>query len=241
MQLIGSKRIRTTAYHPIANGLVERFHRQLKVALKAQPHPEQWMDALPLVLLGIRTALKEDLHCTTAELVYGLTLRLPGEFVSPASSLPHESPTDYVTKLKATMQHIPYTSPHHHSQRATFVNKALDTCTHVLVRRDAVKRPLQQPYDGPFKVVQRSGKFFTLDINGKTNTVSLDRLKPAYMERSSSPSTPSVPQTPIVEHTSTAELTTPPTPVVRQPPLPRSTRSGRHVHWPAKLNDYFVP
>ena len=30
MQLLGSKRIRTTAYHPSSNGLVERFHRQLK-------------------------------------------------------------------------------------------------------------------------------------------------------------------------------------------------------------------
>ena len=27
--LLGTKRVRTTAYHPIANGLVERFHRQL--------------------------------------------------------------------------------------------------------------------------------------------------------------------------------------------------------------------
>ena len=27
---LGTTRIRTTAYHPIANGLVERFHRQLK-------------------------------------------------------------------------------------------------------------------------------------------------------------------------------------------------------------------
>ena len=38
------------------------------------------MDTLPLVLLGIRTALKEDLACTVAEMVYGVTLRLPGEF-----------------------------------------------------------------------------------------------------------------------------------------------------------------
>ena len=30
MCLLGSKRIRTTAYHPSSNGLVERFHRQLK-------------------------------------------------------------------------------------------------------------------------------------------------------------------------------------------------------------------
>ena len=33
MCLLGSTRIRTTAYHPAANGLVERFHRQLKASL----------------------------------------------------------------------------------------------------------------------------------------------------------------------------------------------------------------
>ena len=80
MQLLGSTRCRTTAYHPSANSLVERFHRQLKASLKAQPDPTKWTEALPLVLLGIRTALKTDLQCNTAELVYGTTLRLPGEF-----------------------------------------------------------------------------------------------------------------------------------------------------------------
>ena len=30
MRLLGTERIRTTSYHPIANGLVEQFHRQLK-------------------------------------------------------------------------------------------------------------------------------------------------------------------------------------------------------------------
>lgn len=39
MQLLGTTRCRTTAYHPSANGLVERFHRQLKASLKAQPDP----------------------------------------------------------------------------------------------------------------------------------------------------------------------------------------------------------
>ena len=77
MQLLGSKRIRTTAYHPIANGLVERFHRQLKGALKASADPSNWVDMLPIVLLGMRTSLKEDLGSSTAELVYGTTLRLP--------------------------------------------------------------------------------------------------------------------------------------------------------------------
>ncbi len=198
------------------------------------------MDALSLVLLGICTSLKEDLHCTTAELVYGLTLRLPGEFVSPTTSLPHESPADYVTKLKEAMRRVTSSSPHHHSQRTTYVNEALKTCTHVFVRRDAVKRPLQQPYDGPYKVVDRSNKFFTLEVNGKTNTVSLDRLKPAYMDNPN-PSSASLPASRSPARSSSSSDPAPPsassTPIEQAPP-PRSTRSGRHVHWPAKFSDY---
>jgi cleavage and polyadenylation specificity factor subunit 1 len=45
---------RTTDYHPAANGFVERFHRTLKAAIVC--HADQhWTEALPLVLLGIRS------------------------------------------------------------------------------------------------------------------------------------------------------------------------------------------
>ncbi len=74
MTLLGTKRAHTTSYHPQSNDMVERFHRQLKASLKAQLNPPAWINALPFVLLGIRTALKEDI---AAELVYGTTLRLP--------------------------------------------------------------------------------------------------------------------------------------------------------------------
>ena len=74
--------IRTTTYHPSSNGLVERFHRQLKAGLKSSLDPTHWTEALPMVLLGIRTSLKHDIGCCAAELVYGTTLRLPGEFFS---------------------------------------------------------------------------------------------------------------------------------------------------------------
>lgn len=54
LELLGTKHTRTTAYHPIANGMVKRFHRQLKSSLKASPHSERWTDMLHLALLGIR-------------------------------------------------------------------------------------------------------------------------------------------------------------------------------------------
>lgn len=103
MQLLGSTRCRTTAYHPSANGLVERLHRQLKASLKAQPDTTKWAEALPLVLLGIRSALKTDLKCSIAELVYGTTLRLPGDFFEASISPDLSDPTDYATRLKLVM------------------------------------------------------------------------------------------------------------------------------------------
>ena len=106
MLLLGSTRIRTTAYHPRANGMVERFHCQLKASLKSCPPTIRWTDSLPLILLGIRVALKQDLDCSTAELVYGTTLRVPGEFFTPACDKELEDPTSYVTQLRSTMRQL---------------------------------------------------------------------------------------------------------------------------------------
>ena len=50
------------------------------------------------------------------------------------------------------------------SQRKTHMGADLSTSTFVFVRHDAIKRPLQPPYDGPYKVLQRTNKHYTLDI-----------------------------------------------------------------------------
>ena len=59
-----SKPKTTTAYHPQANGMVERFHRQLKTALKARTTSPNWLEELPMVLLGIRSSWRADLECS---------------------------------------------------------------------------------------------------------------------------------------------------------------------------------
>ena len=85
--------------------MVERFYRQLKAALKAQPNPDDWMTTLPLVLLGIRTVLKQDLNSTAAEMVYGTTLCLPGEFFIPPPTTSLPNPSEFLNNLKT---HFPY-------------------------------------------------------------------------------------------------------------------------------------
>jgi hypothetical protein len=46
----------TTAYHPQSNGLVERFHRRLKDALRSRAAAADWHNHLPWVMLGIRAS-----------------------------------------------------------------------------------------------------------------------------------------------------------------------------------------
>ncbi|XP_065892459.1 uncharacterized protein [Dysidea avara] len=154
MQLLGCKRIRTTPYHPIANGTIKHF-RQLKCILKSYPNSANWTTELSMALLGIRTTVKQDFHCTLSELVYGTTLRIPGEFVATTTVLSTDQ-LSYTTELK-TVKH-----PYHHvsssMQQYVNVSELLQTYTHVFVQHDVIRKPPQTPYDGPYEVLIRNKK-----------------------------------------------------------------------------------
>ncbi|GBM48021.1 hypothetical protein AVEN_34352-1 [Araneus ventricosus] len=57
----------------------------------------------------------------------------------------------------------------------------LHTCTHVFIRIDRVRKPLESPYCGPFPVAKRHKKYFAVTIKGKDINISVGRLKPAYL------------------------------------------------------------
>lgn len=149
---------------PAENGLVERFHRQLKGSLKAHEDPTHWTEYLPLTLLGIRTTVKEDFSCSPAELLYGTTLRLPGQFVAPKRV--EIDPSYYVSRLRQHMSSCTAT-PIRARKGRSYVPRDLFKCSHVFVRVYAVRKPFQQPYKGPYMVLKRNEKFFTISLNGK--------------------------------------------------------------------------
>lgn len=84
--LLGTKHIRTTVYHPCANGLMERFQRSLKTSLSTRHDATHWIDDIPFILLSLRNSLK-DLACSAAELVFGTPLSLPGQYFSSTAAL----------------------------------------------------------------------------------------------------------------------------------------------------------
>ncbi|KAG8175300.1 hypothetical protein JTE90_008310 [Oedothorax gibbosus] len=187
-QLLGIKKLRTSPYHPQSNGLIEEFHRPMKATLKAYDTSE-WAAALPTLLLGFRTAFKEDLRATSSELVYGQTIRLPGVFFDPTPT--EATPQQLVEELRSHFGSIRPVPTSSHGRRATFVHPQMRTCTHAFVRHDAVRKPLQAPYDGPYPVLEKKEKTFDLEIKGERRTISIDRLKPAFVVADSPPINPS--------------------------------------------------
>ena len=176
--LMGAGLHHTTAYHPEANGIVERSHRTLKAALTARCTGHQWTSHLPWVLLGLRTAPKEGLDVSAAEMVYGEQLTVPGEF------FPRDQSTDDVNvqKLRETVGRFAPCRPIRVQQRHTYVPRDLRTTKYVFIREDAHRAPLTPPYKGPFLVLDRHEKTFKLQLSNRTDWVAIDRLKPAYLE-----------------------------------------------------------
>ena len=75
--------------------LVERVHRTTKASLKAKLEVHaNWLDALPVVLLSMRAAVKSDINCSAAETMYGEQLRLPGDRSRLCSELAAEDTPD---------------------------------------------------------------------------------------------------------------------------------------------------
>ncbi|XP_026331968.1 uncharacterized protein LOC113239259 [Hyposmocoma kahamanoa] len=167
MDFCGAKRIRTTSYHPCANGMVERLHRQLKAALMC--HADTWTRALPLVLLGMRTAFKEDINASSAKLVFGKTVRLPGKFiVAPPKLISPADTSDLITQLRHAMASIRPVPASHHDRPSSFIFKDLATATYVFLRDDTSRRSLQPPYSRPHRVLDKRDKKISLDVGGRT-------------------------------------------------------------------------
>ncbi|GBN60951.1 Pro-Pol polyprotein [Araneus ventricosus] len=223
----------TAAYHPQANGTIERWHRTLKAAIMCHTSVH-WVSALPAVLLGLRTVFKEDLQCSPAEMVYGENLCLPSQFF--VQQPPQAADNGFIKKLKTHIQQLRATPTSNHSAKPTFVYRDLSACSHVFLRVDAFQPSLSQPYTGLYKVLSRTNKNFIILKDNKKVTVTIDRLKPAHLllDNVSKLDSPGV-DTPS------------PTPSAKEPeksalPLPEKspilTRTGRRIHFPVKYRDF---
>ncbi|VDD78478.1 unnamed protein product [Mesocestoides corti] len=154
-------------------------------------------------------------------MVSGTTLRIPGQLFAATSQPTWWDPCSYVDRLWETMNKLKITQPRLQSTIA-FTPTEWPTCTHIFIRRDAVRQPLQAIYDGTFRVLRREEKVFIADHNGKEDAVSVDRLKPAFLDMETWPTNkPQMPPNPVSLDNKKAVTT---------------IRSRRRVHWPDRYS-----
>jgi hypothetical protein len=172
MRRLGIKHLMTTAFHPQSNGLVERAHRRLKEALKAWLAAADWPSHLPWVLLGLRAAPREDSGVSVAEMLYGTALSLPGQLQSAAEP----AAADFCRQLQSAVPCIATRPPP--TDHAAGIPQQLMEAAYVYVRSPAAAGVLAPAYKGPFRVVKTTEKYFILDLGGRFDAISVDRLKP---------------------------------------------------------------
>ena len=151
MKFLGINHVHTAAYHPQSNGLAEKSIQTTKKAKNSYTR-QRLVFLLPLTMLALRFKIKQGLDSSTCEIAVGSQLRLPGEifkFTKPHSYLSSQ----FVSAQLKSGTAFP-------TERKTYVDPYLNQGKYVFITNDAVCSPLHPTYDGPFKVVQRTPKYF---------------------------------------------------------------------------------
>ena len=176
----------TSAYHPEANGLVERLHRRMKESLIAlcEDARHQWYWRLPMTLLAIRTTFKPDVGASPADLVYGEGLAIPGEILGNEHLDDEEllrRQRSLLANMRVEVERLQPQPCSSHRRPAIYLPDDLQTATHVFVRRGGIQPNLMSPYEGPYRVANRNDTNFDVHIPGKgIETIAIARIKPAH-------------------------------------------------------------
>ena len=187
---IGAEVHYVTPYNKKSNGMIERLHRELRGCLRTLGN-SSWVSNLPLAMLAMRGRYREQLKTSIAELVYGETLRLPGDFFEPIdeeSRWSDDATQHLVNSLRQRMNALIPTETRVRRSQCQ-LDKNLGKSGFVYVRRETISNKMAPLYQGPFKILSMAEKSAQLLIRGKPKKVAKERLKTAYIWNDAEPET----------------------------------------------------
>ncbi len=127
------------------------------------------------MLLGLRAQLREDTGLSPAEAVFGAPIVLPNEFLQN-----EEIPVDAIINFFSKTLHVPAVSlPRHNSSTRLPDDLPGDLLSAPLlwVCRGSVSPPLKPLYDGPYTVLRRGPRSFTIRVESRDEVIAVSRLK----------------------------------------------------------------
>jgi hypothetical protein len=198
--LCGTKAIRTSPYHPQANGTVERFHGTLKTMLKKVIHskPKAWHRYLPALLFACRELPSESTGFSPFELMFGRTPRGPIALLADSwsqTSDDTEKPVyAYLFELKNIIAEACEVAQENSAQSARknkthFDKKAkprsFNVDDEVLVLLPTESNKLLMTWSGPFRVSECLHPDYRIEMKGKSKIFHANMLK-RYLRRENS-------------------------------------------------------
>ena len=198
-RLLSLQQLTTTPYHPMCNGLVERFHATLKQMLRRMcaERPKEWDKYLPALLFAIREVPQESLGFAPFELLYGRSVRGPMAILRElwASEINDEqvlSTYQYVIELRERLEQtcklarenlgkMQVKQKVYYDKRARSRKFGVGDKVLLLLPTDSNKLLLQ--WKGPYDVVEVVNRMdYKIDVDGIVNTYHANMLK-LYVER----------------------------------------------------------
>ncbi|KAK3109194.1 hypothetical protein FSP39_025154 [Pinctada imbricata] len=198
-RLISMKQLTTTPYHPMCNGLVERFNGTLKQMLKRMcaERPRDWDKHLNPALFAYREVPQESLGFSPFELVYGRAVRGPMTILKELWTKEIKDPSvkstyQYVIDLRERIESTCNLAKENLSQaskmhRVLYNRKArdrrLEVGNKVLVLLPTDNNKLLLQWKGPYNVVKKMNAVdYQVDLGGRSKTCHANMLK-KYVER----------------------------------------------------------
>lgn len=199
-RLMSIQQLLTTPYHPMCNGLVERFNGTIKHMVKkmCQERPADWDRYLPALLFAYREVPQSSLGFSPFEMLYGRTVRGPLAILHEIwtnQELEAELKTTYayVLELRERLEET-CKMAHDNLEKARekykkfydrkAVDRQLKPGDRALILLPSDRNKLTMQWKGPFPVTRKKNDVdYELQLNGNKKVFHINMLK-KYEERS---------------------------------------------------------
>lgn len=198
-RLLSLKQLTSSVYHPICNGLVEKWNGTLKQILKrlCAEKPKDWDRYLSAVLFAYREVPQESLGFSPFEMLYGRTVRGPMMILKElwSKTVPEDeikTTYQYVCDLRERMedtckiaqeelQKNALKYKQHYDKKSR--SRTLGIGSKVLILLPTDNNKLLMHWKGPFSVKEVCGQNdYRIEVNDKVKTYHINMLK-EYVER----------------------------------------------------------
>ncbi|KII66883.1 Retrovirus-related Pol polyprotein [Thelohanellus kitauei] len=172
---LGIQKSHTTPYHPMSNGLTERFNKTIKELLRiavSEVDIDRWDENLEQVLFAIRASISSSTKFSPAKLVYGCELRLPIDLCRPISesSLDQGNYHIFVKKFKKELEDTfnIVNSNLSKSGQSMEQNYNKKLCVNnfkigdMVLVKELTRSKLDPLFEGPFEVIKSKHPVYTI-------------------------------------------------------------------------------